>query len=192
MKLFLKGPRCNMAKCPIDLGRSPPGMHGARRSKPSDYSKQFREKQRLSRIYGIQDGQLRLFFGRAAKAKGVTGETLLQLLEMRLDNLVYRMGFQPSRRAARLFVLHRHIKVNGRSAYTASMVLKPGDVIEVKDSEKSHNSVKRCWESMDKQEEASWLNVDREKFRGEILHVPSREEIAPVVDEQLVVELLSK
>lgn len=192
MKLFLKGARCNMAKCPIEVGRAAPGMHGAKRSKPSDYAKQFREKQRLRRIYGLHEGQLRIYFERAAKSRGVTGEVLLQLLEMRLDNLVYRMGFQSSRNSARQFVLHRHIKVNGKIANIPSMILKPGDVVAVKESKRAQDAVKRCAEASDKSPENPWLTVDSENMKGEILHVPSREEISPIINEQLVVELLSK
>ena len=132
MKLFLKGDRCRMAKCPIETGRPAPGMHGARPSKKTDYCVQLREKQRLRRSYGLQEGQFKLFFERAASKRGVTGEMLLQLLEMRLDNLAFRLGFGASRRAARQLVLHGHLTVNGRRADVPSMTLKVGDKIEVK------------------------------------------------------------
>lgn len=191
-KLFLKGDRCNMAKCPIETGRGIPGMHAAKRVKLSDYGKQFREKQRLKRMYGVREGQFRVFFDRARSARGNTGEMLLQSLEMRLDNLVFRLGMAPSRRAARQMVLHRHIRVNGRMAYTPSMVLKAGDAVQVKDAAKSREHARKALEATESRAPCSWLSVDRKECSGVVLHVPTREEIAPVVDEQLVVELCSK
>ncbi len=191
-KLFLKGDRCNMAKCPIETGRGIPGMHAAKRIKLSDYGKQFREKQRLKRIYGLREGQFRVFFERAHKARGNTGEMLLQSLEMRLDNLAFRLGMALSRRAARQMVLHQHILVNGHKAYTPSMVLKAGDAILVKDSPKSRAQAGKALEATESRQQCAWLSVDRKGFSGVVLHVPTREEIAPVVDEQLVVELCSK
>ena len=191
MKLFLKGDRCQMAKCPIDTGRPAPGMHGARPSKKSDYGVQLREKQRLRRYYGLQEGQFKLFFQRALRKRGVTGEMLLQLLEMRLDNLVFRFGFAASRRSARQLVLHGHVTVNGRRATVASMTLKAGDRVEVKGRKQSQDAVKRV---LDAQSGAlsSWLTLDKEALKGEVLRVPTREEIAPFVNEQLIVELYSK
>ncbi len=138
MKLFLKGERCYMAKCAVETGRPVPGTHGTRRRrKVSDYGTQLREKQRLRRSYGLQEKQFRLFFKRAARRRGLTGEVLLQMLEMRLDNLAYRLGFAPSRRAAREFVRHNHMVVNGEKANIPSMVLKPGDIIGVRDKPNS-------------------------------------------------------
>jgi small subunit ribosomal protein S4 len=192
MKLFLKGDRCRMAKCPIETGRSAPGMHGQRPAKKTDYGTQLREKQRLRRHSGLQEGQFRGFFQRALQRRGVTGEMLLQLLEMRLDNLVYRLGFSPSRRAARQLVLHSHVTVNGRRANVPSMVLKAGDHIEVKTRKRSQDYVKQALEAAQSRELSPWLAVDREAMRGEILRVPTREEIGPFVNEQLVVELYSK
>ena len=192
MKLFLKGERCNMAKCPIETGRNAPGMHGEKRTKLSDYGRQFREKQRLRRFYGMQDNQFRVFFQRAAQRRGITGETLLQMLEMRLDNLVYRIGFVRSRRAARQFVLHGHVQVNGKRANIPSMVLKPGDHINVKDRKGSRALAKKSLDSLEGKTISPWLLLDGGNFRAEILHLPSKDEIAPLVDEQLVVELCSK
>lgn len=193
VKLFLKGDRCSMAKCPIDTGRPIPGMHGAgRRPKLSDYGKQFREKQRLRRIYGLDDGQFRLFFERARKGHGNTGEKLLQRLEMRLDNLVYRFGMAPSRRAARQFVLHGHVLVKGRRVNVPSRVLHPGETVEVARTDRSRALAKRCLDATEGKTLVPWLVLDRAQFRGEIHHLPTREEIAPEVDEQLVVELCSK
>lgn len=192
LKLFLKGDRCHMAKCPIDTGRPAPGMHGVRRSKASDYARQFREKQRLQRFYGLQDGQFRLLFKRAAQQRGITGETLLQMLELRLDNLVYRFGFCPSRRLARQFVRHRHLTVNGRRADVPSMILKPGDRVAVKDRKQSRALAKKWLEANEGKVLSPWLTVDRENCSAEVLRDPTRAEIGPFVDEQLVVELCSK
>ncbi len=192
MKLFLKGDRCYMAKCPIEQGRPAPGMHGQRRSKMSDYGTQLREKQKLRRTYGMQETQFRLFFQRALKGHGVTGEKLLQLLELRLDNLVYRAGFAPSRRAARQFVLHGHITVNGHKASIPSMVLKAGDAFQVKNQEHSRNYSKQYVEQAESRGIVAWLSVDKNNFEGRVIHVPTRDEIAPTVNEQLIVELYSK
>lgn len=192
LKLFLKGDRCNMAKCPIDTGRPAPGMHGVRRSKTSDYGRQFREKQRLQRFYGLRDGQFRLLFSRAAHQRGITGETLLQMLELRLDNLVYRFGFCPSRRLARQFVRHQHLTVNGRRADVPSMILKPGDRVAVKDRKQSRALAKKWLEANEGKVLSPWLAVDRENCSAEVLRQPTRAEIGPFVDEQLVVELCSK
>lgn len=191
MKLFLKGDRCRMAKCPIDTGRPAPGMHGARPSKKSDYGVQLREKQRLRRFYGLQEGQFRLIFQRASQKRGVTGEILLQLLEMRLDNLVYRLGFAASRRAARQLVLHGHVTVNGRRADVPSMTLKVGDRIDVKSRKQSQEAVKKTLDAQSR-ELSPWLALDKDNLRGEVLRVPTKEEIAPFVNEQLIVELYSK
>jgi small subunit ribosomal protein S4 len=181
-----------MAKCPVETQRPAPGMHGARPSKKTtEYGLQLREKQRLRRFYGLQEGQFHLFFERAQKKRGVTGEMLLQLLEMRLDNVVFRLGFAASRRAARQLVLHGHFTVNGRRANVASMILKVGDRIDTKKRKQSQEAVKRTVEAVSG-ELSPWLYVDKEALRGEVLRIPSREEIAPFVNEQLVVELYSK
>lgn len=195
MKLFLKGTRCAMAKCPIDRGRPAPGMHGmSRRRKPSDYGVQLREKQRLRRQYGLQEKQFRLFFDRASRKDGVTGEILLQLLETRLDNIVYKLGFAPSRRAARQFVSHNHVQVNGRKANIPAMILQTGAVISVKDRPKSREfaSVSMEIAASGGKDVPSWLNLDEKNFSAELVSIPTRDEIAPLVDEQLIVELYSK
>ena len=191
MKLFLKGDRCRMAKCAVETGRPAPGMHGARPSKKSDYGVQLREKQRLRRFYGLQEGPFKLVFQRAQRKRGVTGEMLLQLLEFRLDNLVYRLGFAASRPYARQLVLHGHVTVNGRRADVPSMTLKVGDRIEVKSRKSSQECVRRVLEAQSR-ELSSWLSLDKEALKGEILRIPTREDIAPFVNEQLVVELYSK
>jgi small subunit ribosomal protein S4 len=192
LKLFLKGTRCSTAKCAVELGRSVPGVHGQRSIKQSDYGTQLREKQRLRRYFGLQEGQFRNIFGRAVRKRGVTGETLLQLLEMRLDNVVYRLGFAPSLRTARQLVTHGHVVVDGRKVSIPSMTLKAGASVEAGKRKASREFVKRALEASEGRVTASWLSLDRENMRGEILRIPSREEIAPFVKEQLVVELYSK
>jgi len=193
MKLFLKGARCKMAKCPIERGRPAPGMHGGnRKRKLSDYGVQLREKQRLRNQYGMQEGQFRSLFQKAARKKGITGEQLLQYLESRLDNVVYRLGFALSRRSARQFVTHSHVTVNGRRASVPSMLLKAGSVVQVKDNPKSRNAAKMSMDVAETREIPSWLSLDEKNFSGVLVRIPSRDEIAPIVDEQLVVELYSK
>lgn len=193
MKLFLKGTRCYMSKCPIDTERPVPGMHGQRRGrKMSDYGVQLREKQRLRRSYGLREHQFRLFFEREARRRGVTGELLLQALESRLDNLVYKLGLAPSRRAARQFVTHGHVNVDGATASIPSMVIKAGSVITVKDRPKSRELAGKSLEVAEGRELPSWLTMDASKFSGVYVRVPSRDEIAPIVNEQLIVELYSK
>ncbi len=192
IKLFLKGDRCHMAKCAIETSRPIPGQHGTRRTKLSDYAVQLREKQRLRRMYGLMESQFHLTFERASRRRGITGEILLQLLEMRLDNLVYRLGFASSRKSARLMVTHGHIQVNGRKADIPSMTLKPGDVIEVRDRKTARAAAETSMETAESRGISPWLKLSKKEFKGEVLHVPSREEISPVVNEQLIVELYSK
>jgi small subunit ribosomal protein S4 len=193
MKLFLKGTRCGMAKCAVERGRPAPGMHGQRRGrKLSDYGAQLREKQRLRRQFGMQEKQFRLFFARVVKKRGVTGEQLLQTLETRLDNLVFRLGFAPSRRAARQFVLHNHVTVDGRKANIPSMAVKPGSTIQVRERQKSKDLAAKSIEAAAGREVPSWLTLDAKKLSGGLLRIPTRDEIAPVVNEQLIVELYSK
>ena len=193
IKLFLKGDRCYMAKCPIEQGHPVPGMHGGRRARRlKDYGLQLQEKQRLRLMYGMQEGQFRRFFQRARRARGVTGEILLQALEMRLDNIVYRMGLAPSRRAARQFVRHGHVRVNDQKVNIPSYKVKAGDVIQARNAPRSRDYSKAHLEAAESRGWPPWLNVDKNAFKAEVLHVPSREEIAPVVNEQLIVELYSK
>lgn len=192
MKLFLKGTRCNMAKCPIETGRSAPGAHGQRRSKKmSDYAMQLREKQKLRRQYGLQERQFKRIFGQAIRKRGVTGETLLQLLELRLDNIMFRAGFAASRKAARLFVTHGHVRVNGRPVNIPSMNLSVGDAVTLKENTKTQEYVKRNREQCPRQSPA-WLELDEQTMTVKVQHVPNREEIAPSVNEELVVEFYSK
>ena len=193
MKLFLKGARCYMAKCPIDQGHPAPGMHGAHKArKMSDYGTQLREKQRLRRQYGIQEGQFRRIYDEAIRHKGVTGDVLLQLLETRLDNVVYRLGFAQSRALARQFVRHNHVEVNGRKVNIPSYTLKVGEVVCVRDKDKSKAIAKTAFDSATQRQMPTWLKVDGAALSGEVLSIPTRDEIAPIVDETLVVELYSR
>ena len=192
LKLFLKGDRCYMAKCPIEQGHSIPGVHGGRRPRLKDYGIQLQEKQRLRNMYGMQEGQFRLFFQRALRARGVTGELLLQALEMRLDNVVYRMGLAPSRRSARQFVLHGHVRVNGIKVNVPSYKTKPGDVVQARDVKRSRDYSKAHLDAAESRGWPVWMSVDKAEHKAVIDHVPTREEIAPVVNEQLIVELYSK
>ncbi len=192
MKLFLKGDRCYMAKCPIEQGHPPPGPAARRRPRLKDYGLQLQEKQRLRNMYGMQEGQFRLFFQRALRTRGVTGEILLQALELRLDNIVYRMGLAPSRRAARQFVRHGHVRINGIKVDIPSYKVKPGEVIQARDVKRSREFSKAHLDAAESRGWPSWLNVDKAEFKAVLDHVPTRDEIAPVVNEQLIVELYSK
>ena len=192
-KLFLKGARCYMAKCPIEQGHPAPGMHVARRArKLSEYAEQLRQKQTLRHQFGMQEGQFHRFYEAALRRQGVTGEVLLQMCETRLDNVVYRLGFAPSRRAARQFVRHNHVAVNGHTTNIPSMEMKVGDVVEVRDRPRSRDMATRSLEAATTQQMPSWLSLDRQAFRAEVLSIPTREQIAPIVDEQAIVELYSR
>ena len=189
-KLFLKGDRCYSSKCAIDRRGYAPGQHGQGRSKISDYGLQLREKQKAKRFYGLQETQFINLFDKAARKTGITGENLLILLETRLDNVVFRLGFASSRKEARQLVNHGHFKVNGRKVNIPSYEVKAGDVITVK--EKSTNSPKFKEVKEMTITVPSWLTVDVEKLEGKILSVPTRAEIDTPVAEHLIVELYSK
>ncbi|MDO5415525.1 MAG: 30S ribosomal protein S4 [Bacillota bacterium] len=189
-KLFLKGDRCYSSKCAIDRRGYAPGQHGQGRSKISDYGLQLREKQKAKRFYGLQETQFRNLFDKAARKSGITGENLLILLETRLDNVVFRLGFASSRKEARQLVNHGHFQVNGKKVNIPSYTVKPGDVIKVK--EKSTNSPKFKEVKEMSITVPSWVSVDVEKLEGKILSVPTRSEIDTPVAEHLIVELYSK
>ena len=189
-KLFLKGDRCYSSKCAIDRRGYAPGQHGQGRSKISDYGLQLREKQKAKRFYGLQETQFRNLFDKAARKTGITGENLLILLETRLDNVVFRLGFASSRKEARQLVNHGHFTVNGMKVNIPSFEVKAGDVIKVK--EKSTNSPKFKEVKEMTITVPSWLTVDVEKLEGKILSVPTRAEIDTPVAEHLIVELYSK
>lgn len=172
----------------------PPGMHGPKgsRRKQSDYATALAEKQKLRHQYGLMERQFRRYFETALRKRGVTGETLLQMLETRLDNVVYRLGFANSRNAARQLVSHGHVTVNNRKVNVASYNLKAGDMITIKEKPGSRRLVTRNLELTQIQPIPDWLVVDKDQFQGKMVRIPSREEIAPVVNEQLVVELYSR
>ncbi len=190
MKLFLKGSRCGSDKCALSRRDYGPGEHGKMRRKPSNYALQLREKQKVKRFYGILERQFRLCFKKAEKIKGVTGEKLLELLERRLDNVTYRLCFAASRPQARQLVLHGHIHVNSRRVNIPSFIVKQGDKIEFKGKEKLLKQVKDNIEIVGGA--PAWLTVDHQKFSGEVIRVPQREEISIPVQEELIVELYSK
>ncbi len=193
MKLFLKGERCQTDKCAIERRNFPPGQHGqARRPRMLGYGVQLREKQKLRRVYGILESQFRRYFEKAAVRKGVTGQLLLQYLERRLDNVVYRMGLATSRPQARQFVRHGHFQVNGRKVNIPSFLVKPGDVVEVRSGSREMPALVANCQGTGHQAVPSWINADRENLRANIVSNPQRQEIALPIQEQLVVELYSK
>lgn len=189
-KLFLKGERCYGGKCALEKRNYAPGQHGQARKKSSDYGLQLREKQKAKRFYGMQEKQFRNLFDKAARRQGKTGENLLILLETRLDNIVYRLGFGSSRKEARQLVVHGHFLVNGKKATAPAMELKAGDVIKVK--EKSTNSPKFKEIKEMQITVPAWMSVDVEKLEGKVVSVPTREEIDTPIAEHLIVELYSK
>jgi len=191
-KLFLKGSRCMTEKCAIERRSYPPGQHGQGRQRVSEYSAQLREKQKLRRIYGLQERQFRGVFGRAERKTGITGEHLLKLLECRLDNVVYRLGFAASRKEARQVVNHGHLLLNGRKTDVPSYTVKAGDVIEVRQRSREIPSIQSALEAVDGRGIPSWLELDRAAFKGTVRGLPTKEEIALPVNEQLVVELYSR
>lgn len=191
-KLFLKGSRCYTDKCAIERRPYPPGQHGQRRSKISDYGVQLREKQKLKRIYGIQEKPMRNLFDLAMRTKGVTGENLLTLLERRYDNVIYKIGFAASRKEARQLVKHYHFLVNGKRANVPSMLINKGDVIELCESSKTSQKLTGGLEANSIREVPAWLDVDKTGFKATVLDLPKRDDITSQIEERLVVELYSK
>ena len=189
-KLFLKGDRCYSTKCAMERRGYAPGQHGQGRSKASDYALQLREKQKTKRFYGLQETQFRNLFDKADRKSGITGENLLIMLETRLDNVVFRLGFASSRKEARQLFNHGHFTVNGKKVNIPSYTVKPGDVIKVK--EKSTNSPKFKEVKEMTITVPEWVSVDVEKLEGKVLSVPTREQIDTPVAEHLIVELYSK
>ncbi len=193
IKLFLKGDKCYTDKCPIDRRGYAPGQHGqGRRKKLSEYGLQLREKQKAKRLYGLLEKQFHRYYILASRQKGVTGENLLNLLESRLDNVVYRLGYASSRKEARQLVLHGHFAVNGRKVNIPSYRVKPGDVIEVREKSRNNSKFKELAELAADKVVPPWLEQDLEKMGGTVLRLPIREEIDVPVEEHLIVELYSK
>ncbi|MCD6501012.1 30S ribosomal protein S4 [bacterium] len=194
IKLFLKGERCHSDSCAITKrGTNPPGSYkqGRRMRRPSDYAIRLREKQKARRIYGVFEKQFRRYFHRATRIKGETGTNLLQLLELRLDNVVYRLGFAPSRKAARQLVSHRHFDIDGRVVNVPSYEVSPGQVISVREGSKGleiiHNSLRNIGENV-----LPWLQLEKPKLQGKVLSIPTREEIPVEIKEQFIVEYYSR
>ncbi len=194
-KLFLKGTKCFTEKCPVERRPTPPGQHGAaaaRRRKMSEYAKQLREKQKIKRMYGVSEKQFRNTFERVSSLPGVTGHNLLAALESRLDNIVYRMGFAQSRKAARQLVRHRHIEVNGHSVDIPSFLVEPGQEVRIRIKSREQVTVAVAMEQSSRGGSLSWIAVDKESFSGRVLERPTRANIPIAAQEQLVVELYSK
>jgi len=192
-KLFLNGSRWYTNKCAIERRNFPPGQHGITvRRKVSDYGLQLREKQKVKRIYGLLENQFHNYYLKATRQKGITGENLLIMLESRLDNTVYRLGFAPSRRTARQLVRHRHFLVNNRIVDIPSFQLRPGDVIRVKDASKKLDIIHMALRDADRAADLPWLRLNKANLEGEILEKPKRADIPLAVQEQLIVELYSK
>jgi small subunit ribosomal protein S4 len=193
MKLFLKGARCLTDKCAFERRGYAPGEHGkSRRTKETNYGLQLREKQKARRIYGLLERQFRHTFTKAIESKGVTGEVLLQMLERRLDNVVFRLGLAPSRSAARQLVRHRHFAVNGKAVDIPSYQVRPGDEVQVREKSRELTVVKHSLDSRKGQGVPDWLELHAERLSGRVLHVPTRASIGVPINEQLIVELYSK
>ncbi len=192
MELFLKGERCYTDKCAIKRRNYPPGQHGQGRAKVSDYGVQLREKQKVRRIYGVLEKQFRSFFESADRMKGVTGENLLNLLERRLDNTVYRLGFASSRTEARQVIRHGHFTLNGKKVNIPSIQVKVGDVVELRQKSRSIASINESLEGVVRRGIPQWLELEKDAYRGIVKSLPVREDITMPIQEQLIVELYSK
>jgi small subunit ribosomal protein S4 len=193
MKLFLKGARCSSDKCAMERRGYAPGEHGkSRRVKETDYGTQLREKQKARRMYGVLERQFRNYFEKASRAKGVTGEVLLQMLERRLDNVVFRLGFANNRAQARQLVRHRHFSVNGRNVDVPSFLLRVGDTVQVREKSRKMTVIHGALESRKGQSAPEWLEVSADTMSGRVLSIPARDSITTPINEQLIVELYSK
>jgi len=192
MKLFLKGQRCFTDKCAFERRPYPPGEHGRRSSKISPYGIQLREKQKVKRIYGVLERQFKRYFRMAERQRGITGENLLRILESRLDNVVYRMGFASSRREARQLVHHGHFTVNGRRVDIPSYLVRVGDVIEVRPKSRQIERILNAIDMAQQRGAPEWIDVDYDQMKGTIKALPTRDQIMEDIQEQLIVELYSK
>jgi small subunit ribosomal protein S4 len=192
MKLFLKGERCYTDKCSFDRRPYPPGMHGQRRSKTTEFGVRMREKQKVRRIYGLLERQFRGYFYKADHQKGVSGENLLNLLERRLDSAVYRLGFGATRTDARQLVRHKHVLVNGRTVNIPSFVLRPGDKITIHEKSKGLARIQAALDVASRREQPEWLELDRDNLTGTVKQMPAREAITLPIEEQMIVEFYSR
>lgn len=191
-KLYLKGERCTSGKCALDRRNTAPGQHGAAKKKMGEYGLQLREKQTTKRYYGVLERQFRNYYDEAARKEGMTGENLLILLERRLDNAVYRMGLAESHKEARQLVLHCHFTLNGKKVNIPSILVKPGDVIAVKEASRSSEKFKALAEELESKTAPKWLEVDKANLSAKVVSMPAREDIDFEFNEQLIVELYSK
>lgn len=191
-KIFLKGERCYTDKCGFDRRPYPPGVHGQRRSKVTEYGIRLREKQKVRRMYGLLESQFRRYFDMADRAKGVTGENFLNLLERRLDSAVYRMGLATTRADARQLVRHKHLEVNGRYVNIPSFLLKPGDKITIRERSQKLSRIEGSLEVASRREQPDWLEFDRESLTATVKSAPTRESITLPIQEQLIVEFYSR
>lgn len=192
IKLFLKGDRCFTEKCAVERRTYAPGQHGQARPKVSDYAVQLREKQKVRRIYGILEKQFHGYYMKASSMKGVTGENLLQLLERRLDNVVFRLGLSGSRRESRIMVTHGHFLVNGRTVTIPSFLVKPGDTVELREKSRPLTRFQELAAAMDRKTMAPWLELDKANMKGKVVVMPGREDIGLPINENLIIELYSK
>jgi small subunit ribosomal protein S4 len=192
LKLFLKGDRCYTDKCAIERRAYPPGQHGQGRKKVTDYGTQLREKQKVKRMYNLLEKQFRGYFKKSARVKGITGENLLILLESRLDNMVYRLGFASSRNEARQMVTHGLFLVDGKKVDVCSFILKPGSVVEVREKSSKNPRINESLDAVVRRGVPDWLELDRDKLKGTIKALPTREDITMPIQENLIVELYSK
>ena len=192
IKLFLKGERCYTDKCAIERRNYPPGQHGQGRPKFSEYAVQLREKQKVKRIYGVLEGQFRRYFEMAERSRGITGETLLQLLERRFDNMIYRMGFATSRAEARQLVRHGHFQVNGHKVNVPSALLKAGDIVLVRERSRKMTRIQEALAQGEHRGAPDWLEVDRDNFTARVKALPTRAELTMPINEKLIIELYSK
>jgi len=192
VKLFLKGSRCMTEKCAVERRAYPPGQHGQGRQRVSEYSAQLREKQKLKRIYGMLERQFRGTFAKAERQEGITGENLLRMLERRLDNVVYRLGFAASRKEARLLVNHGHYRVNGRKVNRPSFLVREGDVIDVKERSRTIVPIASALDAVEGRGIPAWLDLDKANFKATVRGLPTKEETPLPVNEQLVVDLYSR
>ena len=191
-KLYLKGERCTSGKCALERRSTAPGQHGAAKKKMGEYGMQLREKQTTRRYYGVLERQFKNYYEEAARKEGMTGENLLILLERRLDNTVFRMGLAESHREARQLVLHAHFTLNGKKVNIPSILVKPGDVIAVKESSRDSAKIKALAEALESKTAPKWLDVDKTNLQAKVVSFPAREDIDYDFNEQLIVELYSK
>jgi small subunit ribosomal protein S4 len=192
MKLFLKGDRCFKEKCAIERRGYAPGQHGRRRSKVQGYGIQLREKQKVKRIYGVLERQFRNYFAKASQRKGITGANLLQMLERRMDNVVYRLGFASSRSMARQLVAHGHFLVNGKKVDIPASLVGAGAVVSLRTGSRDNEEIKMCLDTAKGRGVPAWLELDADNFRGTVKALPAREDVTMPIQEQLIVELYSK